>query len=570
MNDSVWSLGGPARFVHQAAAKLRSGVNVIVHTPPHAPDGMQRAIRSDLEADGYLDWIDLTDAELNCDSIVGLIAALQKHLARIKRRDDQPADGLGDINSLAKSIVDTVLWLNLDGRPAGAETDWNVWREFLERLRDANHRLEESDRGVACFMLPSRLSAGEEDVGLSVHPWRGVVNSLDVQQLSDRILSRRNGRSGSWQRLHAALVAELAGTDLRLAALLAGQSVSALIEPLPCLSDYAAAQDWLTAVEPDWSNGCSDQRGGEKLLHAGHLAASGDHESVKRLVWQAQLAVLFPYIERQRLSILPRIRNRLELPVQDGDGNLIEEAELLELGKLVHLLRNRRLTDSVWETPGRVAESPQRARPPPTGKLRSNQASVGIACLSKSGRSPNSCIQLLTAVQNGGAGRSNLAGWAVAAAARSTARTAATRSAPTAPIPTTKGAKPVKTRSKTKQISRRSSPPVMKFLPTAWAKLLYLRDCGEAEVGGFGVSSVDDLLLIEDIQLVRQSCTAVMLCMTVHGIDRGGRRRVRRPDPGTTRWRSLAAQAPSSSGRRSVGWRQRRPIGVRLRRCRGR
>jgi proteasome lid subunit RPN8/RPN11 len=41
----------------------------------------------------------------------------------------------------------------------------------------------------------------------------------------------------------------------------------------------------------------------------------------------------------------------------------------------------------------------------------------------------------------------------------------------------------------------------------AWAKLLYLRDLGETEVGGFGITAADDLLCVEDVQLVRQRCT---------------------------------------------------------------
>jgi proteasome lid subunit RPN8/RPN11 len=51
--------------------------------------------------------------------------------------------------------------------------------------------------------------------------------------------------------------------------------------------------------------------------------------------------------------------------------------------------------------------------------------------------------------------------------------------------------------------------PLLRFSPTAWAKLLFLRDLGDTEVGGFGVTATDDLLLIEDIKLVRQTCTAV-------------------------------------------------------------
>ena len=56
---------------------------------------------------------------------------------------------------------------------------------------------------------------------------------------------------------------------------------------------------------------------------------------------------------------------------------------------------------------------------------------------------------------------------------------------------------------------RFSSPPSLRFTPTAWAKLLYLRDAGETEVGGFGISAAGDLLLVEDVRLVKQVCTSV-------------------------------------------------------------
>jgi proteasome lid subunit RPN8/RPN11 len=51
--------------------------------------------------------------------------------------------------------------------------------------------------------------------------------------------------------------------------------------------------------------------------------------------------------------------------------------------------------------------------------------------------------------------------------------------------------------------------PRLRFGPTAWAKLLFLRDRGQTEVGGFGITPADDLLYVEDVQLVRQSCTGV-------------------------------------------------------------
>jgi hypothetical protein len=51
--------------------------------------------------------------------------------------------------------------------------------------------------------------------------------------------------------------------------------------------------------------------------------------------------------------------------------------------------------------------------------------------------------------------------------------------------------------------------PILRFTPYAWAKLEYLRDFGPTEIGAFGVSAPDDLLLVEDLHLVEQTCDVV-------------------------------------------------------------
>jgi len=49
--------------------------------------------------------------------------------------------------------------------------------------------------------------------------------------------------------------------------------------------------------------------------------------------------------------------------------------------------------------------------------------------------------------------------------------------------------------------------PVLRFSPTAWAKLLYFRDRGESEIGGFGIAAEADLLRIEEFCTVKQETT---------------------------------------------------------------
>ena len=45
--------------------------------------------------------------------------------------------------------------------------------------------------------------------------------------------------------------------------------------------------------------------------------------------------------------------------------------------------------------------------------------------------------------------------------------------------------------------------PSLRFSPTAWAKLVFLRDITDNEVGGFGITEADDLLFVTDFALVK-------------------------------------------------------------------
>lgn len=60
--------------------------------------------------------------------------------------------------------------------------------------------------------------------------------------------------------------------------------------------------------------------------------------------------------------------------------------------------------------------------------------------------------------------------------------------------------------------SRQPATPSLRFSPAAWAKLLYLRDAVETEVGGFGISDPEDLLYVQDVSLIPQTTTSVSVC----------------------------------------------------------
>lgn len=54
------------------------------------------------------------------------------------------------------------------------------------------------------------------------------------------------------------------------------------------------------------------------------------------------------------------------------------------------------------------------------------------------------------------------------------------------------------------------SQKALKFSPYAWAKLLFLRDVGDTEIGGFGVCP-NDPLTVEDFVLVKQKCSSAFV-----------------------------------------------------------
>jgi proteasome lid subunit RPN8/RPN11 len=55
----------------------------------------------------------------------------------------------------------------------------------------------------------------------------------------------------------------------------------------------------------------------------------------------------------------------------------------------------------------------------------------------------------------------------------------------------------------------KNQSPSLRFSPTAWAKLVYMRDMTDNEVGGFGITKPNDLLFVTDFILVKQKVTVV-------------------------------------------------------------
>ena len=60
---------------------------------------------------------------------------------------------------------------------------------------------------------------------------------------------------------------------------------------------------------------------------------------------------------------------------------------------------------------------------------------------------------------------------------------------------------------------RKPTQPVLRFSPTAWAKLMFFRDYGDTEISGFGISDPEDLLYVQDFQTISQETTVASISL---------------------------------------------------------
>jgi hypothetical protein len=72
-----------------------------------------------------------------------------------------------------------------------------------------------------------------------------------------------------------------------------------------------------------------------------------------------------------------------------------------------------------------------------------------------------------------------------------------------------------KPRKKNSRLHEYEGPvkPVLRFSPTAWAKLIFFRDRGETEISGFGITEPDDLLYVTDFITIKQDTTVASISL---------------------------------------------------------
>ncbi len=331
MDRMLWSLPGPARLLDEIEADFRDGVSVVVAVPEGGPEDLTSAVRSRVREDGLFRWLPVA-SDLALETMPSRIV-----LDRAAGAHPSEIQGVGArAVATAGSLCETIVAIG----PPAVEA-WSPWRSFLNNYEAAARDVDPCKRPVFFTVLHGSMPLPRGDAGLRTLRWEGRMSQLDMQLFV--ALSQPEAGRDIATRLRSSLIVSLAGSDPRLAAELACCDLAGLLHPEAVLRRHARSRDWQPdGAEAAWCNGSLDKIDGSSVIHSAWLACMGRELALKRRIWEAQIAILFPWVEEQRLNWIGRLKGRLRLPMKTRFGEVIDDAASLELGEILHLVRTAR------------------------------------------------------------------------------------------------------------------------------------------------------------------------------------------------------------------------------------
>jgi hypothetical protein len=332
MQQLWWQLPGPNQFVLQVVQDVRDGKNVVLCLPEYAPGGLAYAIRSVLDdGDGWL-WYTL--------DIHGHDSVEPAHVLYSRFVPEAPSDAIrnGKTLSQEETFAGKILWL--EGLTANS---WPAWKAFLTDYEHACRSCSLFERTLFCVpltgMLP--LDPPAENVCLSHHPWRGVVNRLDMLLFTSNLFQDR--RMPAFQkRVVTSVVANLALWDPAVAERFTSEDLEHILHPVSILQEIARERGWhpIAGKLPPclWSRGMVDLMEGEESVHSAALALADIQGTIRRRIWSAEVGVMLPFVEERRQEILAHLAGVLRVPFTTRFGEVISDVHDLEIGHIENQL----------------------------------------------------------------------------------------------------------------------------------------------------------------------------------------------------------------------------------------
>ncbi len=331
------SVTGPHNFCDEVAQALRGRSNVCLFVPDDLPwrSDMRGGIESSLRRwpemeDFFFEVIDVADECADADDVGRYLLRRYAPLA--------VATGFRGRGKIQQYILNNhvlekrILWIK--GMNAQQEGKW------LQFCRDYVPENEADGRIVIEMHFAQRENPRRN---LAVISYRNRIGSYDLTLFDSIYLSmERRDYAPLWQQYAAVAAAQLCHTDAEIAQALMDRCDFAREEPITALRDIAADAMYL-------------RRGRGNEAHILSLVRNGDVPAIEKLIWKAQLQLLFPLAELERSSFIEIYRDEIagalaEKYIDPSDGRacrvyqfgeLLDDPENAELGTLYRMTRLR-------------------------------------------------------------------------------------------------------------------------------------------------------------------------------------------------------------------------------------
>lgn len=345
--QSFWweEVAGPHRLINEVVEAMLECKSVALVIPADLPwrHQMRSSVQSTMEATPgldslYIETIDVEDegGDLPPGDLLLECIALDKDRIHYRAGSETVQEYVARKDILAHKVV----WVK-GASPEQSE----AWVDFCRRWHPS-----EPEQGL--FVIENRDSAGDPTGTLKSIDYSAYVDENCVRLFAWSMLSDNNYSSLStpWRTYMVSVLTNLCKGDVEVAEALAAELDIIREEPL----DSVVA----LSCSPYFS-----RRGEGGSDHVLAMARDGRMGDLLLRLWTAQIEVLFPIIEEERINLVDMLSADLSALLDEEPivqfGKVVEEVRDIELGTIVHLMSkspdgDRRLSIEDGEVRSRI------------------------------------------------------------------------------------------------------------------------------------------------------------------------------------------------------------------------
>jgi hypothetical protein len=319
MKTTDWTdLPGPSLFLQRVEQDLCESKSVLAVVPSCFDDRWVYAIRSRLE--NNYEWREVSGSP-------------GEFLQEISTRKDGQAF-IHPREIIEKGIVRQGFVLK---NPSGDK--WNEWSSFLQSFAELHRGTNELNRNVFLVtsvetrnILPNELLLSERRIEGFIRPEDPFFHAAQVVEPDET--------DSLWRKIRMHVCSEVAQWDFRLCEQLCELSTKDLLDPFDWLREYGKLRGWDDVSETSdpkilRQHGLLFSIGKEQIKHSALLALNGNKTEIDKRIWIAQVRVLFPIIEEQRVRLLRALGKISPSTIRLWENDLGPE-DSLGIGELHH------------------------------------------------------------------------------------------------------------------------------------------------------------------------------------------------------------------------------------------